>query len=41
MGAQLPFAKKEELMNFLKSNLDVFAWTTYEVSGIDSEFICH
>ena len=28
-------------MNFLKSNLDVFAWNTYKAPGIDSEFICH
>ena len=41
VGAQLPFVGKEELMNFLKSNLDVFAWNTYKASRIDLKFICH
>ena len=34
-------AEKEELLVFLKNNLDVFAWITYEVLGVDLEFICH
>ncbi|XP_075670165.1 uncharacterized protein LOC142639925 [Castanea sativa] len=33
--------EKEELVQFLQDNLDVFAWTTYDVPGIDPEFICH
>ena len=41
VGAQLPFVDKEELISFLKSNVDVFAWNTYEASRIDLEFMCH
>ncbi|XP_075656878.1 uncharacterized protein LOC142626990 [Castanea sativa] len=41
VGSQLPVSKKEELVKFLKDNIDVFAWTTYDVPGTDPEFICH
>ena len=33
--------KKEELIEFLKRNIDVFAWNAYEAPGVDPEFICH
>ena len=39
--SQLPQQEKEELIEFLKQNIDVFAWNTYEASGVDPEFICH
>ena len=38
---QLPPQKKEELIKFLRRNLDVFAWSAYEAPGVDSSFICH
>ena len=41
IGSQLPQQKKEELVEFLKQNIDVFAWNTYESPGVDPEFICH
>ncbi|XP_075640342.1 uncharacterized protein LOC142612104 [Castanea sativa] len=41
VGAQLPPQEKEELMKFLKGNLDVFSWNTYEALRIDPSFICH
>ena len=41
VGAQLPPREKEELIEFLRSNIDVFAWNTYEAPGVDSSFICH
>ena len=41
VGSQLPQQKKEELIEFLKQNIDVFAWNTYEAPGVDPEFICH
>ena len=41
IGSQLPQQKREELIEFLKQNLDVFAWNTYEVSGVDPKFIYH
>ena len=27
-------------MEFLKRNVDVFAWNAYEAPGVDSSFIC-
>ena len=41
VGAQLPPQEKEELVKFLKRNIDVFAWSAYEALGVDSSFICH
>lgn len=38
---QLLPAKREELLIFLRSNVDVFSWSTYEALGVDLEFICH
>lgn len=39
--AQLSPVKKEELISFLKGNVDVFAWSSYKAPGIYSDFICH
>ena len=39
--AQLPPQEKEELIEFLRRNVDVFAWNTYEAPGVDPSFICH
>ncbi|XP_023913139.1 uncharacterized protein LOC112024736 [Quercus suber] len=33
--------EKGELLDFLKSNMDVSAWSAYETLGIDLEFIYH
>ena len=41
IGSQLPHQEREELIEFLKQNIDVFAWNTYEAPRVDSEFICH
>ena len=41
VGSQLPQSEKEELIEFLKRNMDVFAWDAYEAPGVDPEFICH
>ena len=41
IGSQLPQLEREELIEFLKHNIDVFAWNTYEAPGVDLEFICH
>ena len=41
IGSQLPQREREELIEFLKHNIDVFAWNTYEALGVDLEFICH
>ena len=41
IGSQLPHQEREELIEFLKRNIDVFAWNAYEAPRIDPEFICH
>ena len=41
VGSQLPHQEREELVEFLKRNIDVFAWNTYEAPGVDLDFICH
>ena len=41
VGSQLPQQEREELIGFLKQNIDVFAWNTYEALGVNPEFICH
>ena len=41
IGSQLPQQERKELIEFLKLNIDVFAWNTYEAPGVDPEFICH
>ena len=40
IGSQLPQQEKEELIEFLKQNIAVFAWNTYETPRVDPEFIC-
>ena len=39
--AQLPPQEEEELLAFLRRNIDVFAWNAYESPGVDPNFICH
>ena len=41
VGAQLPPQEKEELLAFLRWNINVFAWNVYEALGVDPDFICH
>ena len=41
IGSQLPHQEKEELIEFLRRNIDVFSWNAYEAPGVDPEFICH
>ena len=41
IGSQLPHQEREELIEFLKKNIDVFAWNAYETPRVDPEFICH
>ena len=38
---QLPPQEKEELIDFLRKNIDIFAWSTYEALGVDPDFICY
>ena len=39
--ARLPLQEKEELVELLRGNVDVFAWDVYEAPGLNPEFICH
>nr|XP_023915428.1 uncharacterized protein LOC112026995 [Quercus suber] len=39
--AQLPIPEREGLLDFLRRNVDVFAWNAYEAPGVDPSFICH
>ena len=41
IGAKLPPQEKEELVKFLKRNIDVFTWDACDALGIDPAFICH
>ena len=41
VGSELPPQEKEELIGFLRENVDVFAWDTYKTPGVDPSFICH
>ncbi|XP_022897827.1 uncharacterized protein LOC111411539 [Olea europaea var. sylvestris] len=41
IGKALPPGMKEEMMNFLKRNLDVFTWKHEDMLGIDPRISCH
>ena len=41
IGSQLPHQEREKLIEFLKRNIDVFAWNAYKAPRVDPEFICH
>ena len=41
VGSQLPQQEREELVKFLKRNIDVFAWNAYEAPRVDPNFICY
>ena len=37
----MPLLEKEQLVDLLRRNIDVFAWNAYEALGVDPNFICH
>lgn len=41
LGSSLSEAVREEMFQFLKQNIEVFAWTPYEMPSLDPSFICH
>ena len=41
IGAQIPLLEKEQLVDLLRRNVDVFAWDAYEAPGLNPKFICH
>ena len=40
-GVQLLPREKEELIGFLRKNIDVFVWSAYEALGVDPEMSIH
>ncbi|RDX91658.1 hypothetical protein CR513_26331, partial [Mucuna pruriens] len=41
IGASLGSEEEDRLVDFLRRNMDVFAWATKDMLGIDPDFICH
>ena len=41
IGSQLPPQEIEELTEFLRKNVNVFAWSAYETPRVDPNFIFH
>lgn len=41
IGSSLNATDREQMIQFLKLNIDAFAWTPYEMPGVDPSFICH
>ena len=41
IGTSMNDRENVEMLLFLLQNVDVFAWSPYEVSGVDPEFIVH
>jgi len=41
VGKELQQSLKDELVKFLKKNLDIFAWSHEDMSGIDERVIVH
>ena len=41
LGSKLPPQEKSALVDFLRQNVNVFAWDAYKAPGVDPDFICH
>ena len=41
VGAQLPLLEKEQSAEFLRKNVNMFAWNACEARKVDPNFICH
>ena len=41
IGAQMPLLEREQLVDLLRRNVDVFACDAYEAPRVDPNFICH
>ena len=37
----MPLLEREQLVDLLRRNVDVFTWDAYEAPGVDPNFICH
>ena len=38
---QLPPWERQELIDFVRKNINMFAWSGYKAPRVDSDFICH
>ena len=41
VGSKLLPQEREELIRFLKENMDIFVWDANKAPGVDPSFICH
>lgn len=41
VGSELPPQEKEELVGFLRKNVDIFAWDADDAPRVDPSLICH
>ena len=41
IGAQMPLLEREQLVDLLRRNVDLFAWDAYEAPKVDPNFNCH
>ena len=41
IGTRMNDQERVEMLLFLLQNVDIFAWSSYEVPGVDPEFIVH
>ena len=41
VGSQLRAELKDQLVDFLRHNMDVFAWTNADMNGISPDVACH
>ena len=41
IGSSLSLEEKQQMIEFLKANIDVFAWQPYDMLGIDSTVMWH
>ena len=41
LGSSLDQDEKKRMVEFLRTNIDVFAWQPYDMPGIDSTVMCH
>ena len=37
----MPLLEREQLVDLLRRNVDMFAWDAYEAPRVDPNFICH
>lgn len=41
LGSRLTAQERTEMLEFLMANIEVFAWSPYDMPGLDPSFICH